>query len=50
MDAFIQAQDIFPPDAPQSNRELTEDDIKMLFMAKGIERKQRHEMIESEEN
>lgn len=50
MDAFIQAQDIFPPDAPQGDGELTEDDIKMLFMAQGIERKQRHEMIESEEN
>lgn len=50
MDAFIQAQGIFPPDAPQGNGELTEDDIKMLFMAQGIERKQRHEMIESEEN
>lgn len=50
MDAFIQAQDIFQPDAPQGDGELTEDDIKMLFMAQGIERKQRHEMIESEEN
>lgn len=49
MDAFIQAQGIFPPDAPQGDGELTEDDIKMLFMAQGIERKQRREMIESEE-
>ena len=48
MDAFIQAQGIFPPDAPQGDGELTEDDIKMLFMAQGIERKQRHKMIESE--
>lgn len=49
IEAFIQAQGIFPPDAPLGNGELTEDDIKMLIIAEGIERKQRHKMIESEE-
>ena len=45
IDAFIQAQGIFPPDAPKGNGELAEDDIRMLYMACGIERKQRHAML-----
>lgn len=48
MDAFIQAQGIFPPDAPKSNvDEYNEHDLKMAFMAQAIERRQRHAMIES---
>lgn len=47
--AFIQAQDIFPAGAPTSEiDECSECDLKMAFMAQGIERKQRHAMIESE--
>lgn len=49
MDAFIQAQGIFPADAPKGDiDECNEHDLKMAFMAQGIERRQRHAMIESE--
>lgn len=48
--AFIQAQEIFPKDAPESDGEMTEKDIKIAFMQQGIERRQRYAMIESEEN
>lgn len=50
MDAFIQAQRIFPPDAPKGDiDECNEHDLKMALMAQGIDRRQRCEMIESEE-
>ena len=48
MSAFIQAQGIFPENAPVDKGERTERDIKMAFMTQGIERRQRHAMIESE--
>ena len=48
MSAFIQAQGIFPENAPVDKGEITERHIKMAFMAQGIERRQRHAMIESE--
>jgi hypothetical protein len=48
--AFIQAQGIFPEDAPEdSSNELTERDIRTALMAQGIERKQRNAMIEDKE-
>lgn len=50
MNAFIQAQKIFPPDAPESDGDLTEEDMKVLFMAQGIDPKHRCEMIESAEH
>lgn len=50
MDAFIQAQIIFPPDAPKGDiDECNEHDLKMALMAQGIDRRQRCKMIESEE-
>lgn len=50
MDAFIQAQKIFPPDAPQGSfDELNERDMKIAFMASGIEKRHRAAMIEKRE-
>ena len=49
LSAFIQKQRIFPPDAPVSDAEPTERDIKVAFMAEAIERKTRAAMIESSE-
>lgn len=47
MDAFIQAQKIFPPDAPVSEcDEFNERDMKIAFMARGIDKRQRAAMIE----
>lgn len=49
MDAFIQVQRIFPPDAPKGDiDECNEHDLKMALMAQGIDRRQRQAMIESE--
>lgn len=51
MSAFIQAQDIFPKDAPTSKIDkCNERDLKMALMAEGIDRRQRRAMIESEES
>lgn len=51
IDAFIQAQKIFPPDAPEdSYDELNPKDIKIAFMAQGINKRSRTAMIESKEN
>lgn len=51
MDAFIQAQKIFPPDAPKGELDETNaHDIKMAFMAMGIDRRKRAAaMIEQKE-
>ena len=50
MDAFIQAQKIFPEDAPISNYdEFDERDMKIAFMSKGIERRNRVARIEERE-
>lgn len=50
IDAFIQAQRIFPSDAPEdSYDELNPKDIKIAFMAQGIERRSRTAMIKSED-
>lgn len=50
MSAFIQAQKIFPPDAPKGGIDITnERDIKKALMAQGIDRKQRAAMIEKKE-
>ena len=47
MDAFIQAQKIFPEDAPVGDYdEFNERDMKIAFMATGIERRSRAAMIE----
>ena len=47
MDAFIQAQKIFPEDAPKGNYdEFNERDMKIAFMATGIEKRNRVAMIE----
>lgn len=50
MGAFIQAQKIFPEDAPKKDcddlSELTEEDIRVMTMAEGIERRTRTAMIE----
>lgn len=47
MHAFIQAQGIFPLDAPHGNYdEFSEEDMKIAFMASGIDRVTRAEMIE----
>ena len=47
MDAFIQAQKIFPPDAPKGEIDITnEQEMKMMFMAQGIEKRTRVDMIE----
>lgn len=46
MDAFIQAQKIFPEDAPVGDYdEFNERDMKIAFMATGIERRSRAAMI-----
>lgn len=47
--AFIQAQGIFPDDAPEGDDEFTERDLKIGLMAAGIEKKTRHQMIEQKE-
>lgn len=49
LSAFIQKQQIFPPDAPEIDAELTERDIQVALMAEGIERKTRAAMIEQHE-
>ena len=50
MDAFIQAQKIFPEDAPVGDYdEFNERDMKIAFMATGIERRSRAAMIEESE-
>lgn len=47
IDAFIQAQKIFPEDAPTGEcDEFNERDIKIAFMATGIEKRSRVAMIE----
>lgn len=47
MDAFIQAQKIFPEDAPIVNYdEFNEEDMKISFMATGVERRIRTAAIE----
>ena len=47
MDAFIQAQGIFPNDAPQGSwDDFNERDMKVAFMAEGITKKTRAAMIE----
>lgn len=50
MSAFIAAQDIFPPDAPQGNKDLcnlSEDEFRQLQMATGIKKRTRAIMIEA---
>ena len=50
MSAFIQAQSIFPKDAPISNKELyeyTEEELFRAQMAAGIKKRTRSAMIES---
>lgn len=52
MNAFIQAQGIFPPDAPRSNRdlgELSEDELRQMQIAAGIKKRTRAAMIEERE-
>lgn len=52
MSAFIQAQGIFPTDAPQRNRdlwELSEDELRKLQIAAGIKKRTRAAMIEERE-
>lgn len=50
MDAFIQAQKIFPEDAPVGDYdEFNERDMKIAFMATGIEWRSRVAMIEESE-
>ena len=50
MDAFIQAQKIFPEDAPVGDYdEFNERDMKIAFMATGIKRRSRAAMIEESE-
>lgn len=50
MDAFIQAQKIFQEDAPVGDYdEFNERDMKIAFMATGIERRSRAAMIEESE-
>lgn len=47
MDAFIQAQQIFPPDAPHDRLDkMNERDMKMALMAQGIDKRTRTAMIE----
>ena len=49
--AFIQAQGIFPPDAPKGSlNRLNEKDMKMVLMAQGIDKRTRAEMIEAKED
>ena len=46
MSAFINAQKIFPPDAPvESSDNFTARDMKILHMAGGIEKRNRQAMI-----
>lgn len=47
LSAFIQKQRIFPQDAPVSDEEPTERDLKVALMAGTIEKKTRAAMIES---
>jgi hypothetical protein len=48
MAAFIQAQKIFPPDAPEMDlSKITERDLKISFMASGIDKRQRMSMLET---
>lgn len=50
MNAFIQAQCIFPPDAPKGNiDEMDEKDMKMALMASGIDKRERILMIGEED-
>lgn len=52
MSAFIQAQGIFPTDAPKSNKDLcdlSEDEIRQLQIAQGIKKRTRAAMIEESE-
>lgn len=51
MEAFIQAQKIFPPDAPKGEIDVTNKrDIKMALMAMGIDKRKRAAaMIEQKE-
>ena len=52
MNAFIQAQEIFPPDAPRSNKGLaglSEDEFREIQIAAGIKKRTRTEMIEERE-
>jgi len=45
--AFIQAQRIFPPDAPEGSYDkLDERDMKIAYMAEGIDRKSRVTRLE----
>lgn len=49
MSAFIQAQSIFPTDAPQNNKgleDLSEDELRELQIAAGIKKRTRAAMIE----
>ena len=51
MEAFIQAQEIFPPDAPKGNLDRrNEKAMKMVLMASGIDKRTRAEMIEAKED
>lgn len=52
MNAFIQAQGIFPADAPKGNKELcdlSEDEFRQLQIAQGIKKRTRAAMIEESE-
>jgi hypothetical protein len=52
MSAFIQAQGIFPTDAPCSNKDLSdfsEEELRQLQMAAGIKKRTRAAMIEERE-
>ena len=49
MNAFIQAQSIFPADAPESSkglRDLSEDELREIQIAAGIKKRSRAAMIE----
>lgn len=49
MNAFIQAQSIFPADAPKSGKSLcdfSEDELREIQMAAGIKKRSRSAMIE----
>lgn len=49
MDAFVQAQGIFPPDAPKGTLDkFDERDMKIAFMAQGIEKKHRRKLLEAD--
>ena len=50
MDAFVQAQKIFPADAPHGRFDkFNERDMKIAFMAEGIDKRTRAVMIEESE-